>query len=133
MNVDRLNRIPLFEGLDDGALREVALIAGETSAGAEETIVRCGDFAYELAVIDEGEVRVEFEGDEPQRLGPGGLFGELGVLGKSTRTATVVAETDCRLITLSAWDIRRLRSRFPQVVERIEQVAALRQRQPLKG
>lgn len=103
MNQERLKRIALFSDLDEQALRELAMTAKETSVVAGETIVRCGDFPYELAVIDEGVARVELDDSDVLRLGPGELFGELGVLGRNTRTATIVAETDCRLIALSTW------------------------------
>ena len=126
MNEKRLAEIPLFEGLDDEALRTVAKVAQEVSVSEGAELVREGDYSYELTVIDEGEAEV-LHGDEVvAKLGPGDVFGEAGVLTKGMRNATVRAITPMRLITLTGWDLRRLRGRIPQLEERVSQLAAER-------
>ena len=59
-------------------------------------------------------------------LGPGDFFGEMGLLEKEQRNASVVATSRVRLLTLTAWDLRRLGQRMPDVVEKIRGAAAER-------
>ena len=123
MNEQRLKELPLFEGLDEDGLRAVARAAQEVSVSEGATLVREGDYSYELTVIDEGTADVLQDGQVVAQLGPGDVFGEAGVLSKSLRNATVKATTQMRLITLTGWDLRRLRNRVPQLEERISALA----------
>ena len=128
MNEKRLAEIPLFSGLDDEALRTVAKVAQEVSVSEGAELVREGDYSYELTVIDEGEAEVTHgdDGEKVATLGPGDVFGEAGVLSKGMRNATVRASTNMRLITLTGWDLRRLRGRIPELEERVSKLAAER-------
>lgn len=126
MNEKRLAEMPLFEGLDDASLRTVAKVAQEVSVSDGAELVREGDYSYELTVIDEGQADVVHEGQVVATLGPGDVFGEAGVLSKGLRNATVRASTNMRLITLTGWDLRRLRGRMPELEKRISALAAER-------
>jgi CRP/FNR family cyclic AMP-dependent transcriptional regulator len=126
MNEKRLAELPLFQGLDDEALRTVSKVAQEVSVSEGAELVREGDYSYELTIIDEGKASVEHEGEKVAELGPGDVFGEAGVLSKGVRNATVRATTNMRLVTLTGWDLRRLRGRIPELEERISQLAAER-------
>jgi CRP/FNR family cyclic AMP-dependent transcriptional regulator len=124
MNEKRLAEMPLFEGLDQESLRTVAKVAHELSVSEGNELVREGDYSYELTVIDEGQADVLHEGQVVATLGPGDVFGEAGVLTKGLRNATVRASTNMRLITLTGWDLRRLRNRVPELEARISALAA---------
>lgn len=124
MNEKRLAELPLFEGLDNEALRTVSKVAHELSVSEGNELVREGDYSYELTVIDEGQADVLVDGQVVATLGPGDVFGEAGVLSKGLRNATVRASTNMRLITLTGWDLRRLRNRVPELEDRISALAA---------
>ena len=124
MNQKRLADLPLFEGLDDEALRTVAKVAQEVSVSEGAELVREGDYSYELSIIDEGQAEVVHDGQVVATLGPGDVFGESGVLSKGMRNADVRATTPMRLITLTGWDLRRLRGRIPVLEERVSALAA---------
>lgn len=124
MNEKRLADLPLFEGLDDEALRTVAKVAQEVSVSEGAELVREGDYSYELSIIDEGQAEVVHDGEVVATLGPGDVFGESGVLSKGMRNADVRATTPMRLITLTGWDLRRLRNRIPVLEERVSALAA---------
>ena len=126
MNQKRLAEFPLFEGLDDEALRTVSKVAQEVSIQEGAELVREGDYSYELTVIEEGQAEVHHDGQVVATLGPGDVFGEAGVLSKSVRNADVRASTPMRLITLTGWDLRRLRNRMPALHERLNDLAAAR-------
>jgi CRP-like cAMP-binding protein len=126
MNTKRLAELPLFEGLDEDALRTISKAAHELSVQDGADLVREGDYSYELTIIDEGQAEVLHEGQVVATLGPGDVFGEVGVVRKGLRNASVRAATPMRLITLTGWDLRRMRGRMPQLAERLEALAAER-------
>src|SRR3954463_7965859 len=128
MDAKRLAELPLFQGLDDEALATLARTVPEVSVSEDSVLVREGDYSYDLSIIDAGEAVVERGdgGDVIARLGPGDVFGEGGVLHKDLRGATVRARTPMRLITLTNWDLRRLRGSIPELAERLESLSAQR-------
>ena len=123
MNQKRLSELPLFEGLDDDSLRTISKAAHEISVGEGAELVREGDYSYELTIIDEGQAEVKMDGQVVATLGPGDVFGEVGVVKKDLRNASVTATTPMRLITLTGWDLRRLRGRTPELAERLKALA----------
>jgi CRP/FNR family transcriptional regulator, cyclic AMP receptor protein len=110
MDTDRLKTIPLFASLSDKALETVTVFASETSVSAGKRLVHEGDYSYDLIVIETGTADVIKGGEVIGSLGPGDVFGEIGMLSGSKRTADVVATSSMRLITLSKWDLKRISS-----------------------
>ena len=121
MDPDRLKAIPVFAPLDDETLRAVATFATETSVPAGKSLVTEGDYAYEFMAIEEGEADVVRAGEKVATLGPGDFFGEIAVLEKTLRTASVVATTPMRLVTLSHWDLRRVGDAMEQIRATLEE------------
>lgn len=126
MNMRRLAELPLFQGLDEDALRAVAAALVEESVEEGRILVREGDYSQDLTIIDEGTARVEHDGQQLKTLGAGEMYGEMGLLRKEQRNATVRAATDMRLLHLTKFDLNRLRGSAPQVLERIEQIVSER-------
>ena len=86
----------------------------EIEAGAE--VVALDDYGTSIYFIEQGEVDVLTDGGEStQALGPGDTFGEIGLLLTGNRTATVVARTPMRLLSLSDQDFQRIRPRVPEL------------------
>jgi CRP/FNR family transcriptional regulator, cyclic AMP receptor protein len=61
------------------------------------TIMQEGQTATRMYAVLEGQVAVSMGGKMVERVGPGGVVGELALLDQSTRLATAIAETDCTL------------------------------------
>ena len=122
MDATRLKSIGLFEEVGDEELAEIAPFATEVSVEEGRELVREGDFSYEFMAIEEGEAEVTRGGEHVADLGPGDFFGEMGLLEKTLRNATVTAKTPVRLITLTGWDLRRVERSAPQAMERIRTV-----------
>ena len=57
-----------------------------------------GAFMY---VVLEGKVAITIKGGLVGRAGPGGVFGEMALVDQSTRAATAVAETDCKMLAIN--------------------------------
>ncbi len=127
MNAKRLSELPLFEGLEEGDVTSIAKAVQEVSVQEGAMLVREGDFSYDLTIIDEGQAEVVHDGQVIATLGPGDVFGEAGVLSKSVRNADVRASTPMRLVTLTGWDLRRLRTRMPALEQRLSDLAAARE------
>ena len=122
MDASRLKSIPLFEEVGDEELAQIAPFATEVSVEEGRELVREGDFSYEFMAIEEGEAEVTRGGDHVADLGPGDFFGEMGLLERTLRNATVTAKTPVRLVTLTGWDLKRVERSAPEAMERIRSV-----------
>jgi CRP-like cAMP-binding protein len=108
MDPDHLKTIPLFSSMSEKALETLSVFSSETSVSAGKRLVHEGDYSYDLIVIETGTADVIKGGEVVGSLGPGDVFGEIGMLTGSKRTADVVATSSMRLITLSKWDLKRI-------------------------
>ena len=128
MDAQELGQIPLFSELSEEDLEALSTYADEVTVSEGKHLVDEGGYAYDLFVIVEGTAQVIVGGDVVAELGPGDFFGEAGVLEKQQRNATVVAKSRMRLVTLTGWDLRRMRRQLGPVVEKLEQAIEQRSR-----
>jgi CRP-like cAMP-binding protein len=124
----RLKAIPLFEKFSDEELRQIAPFAEETHAEQGSVLVREGDYSYQFVAIENGTAKVTRDGETVAELGPGDFFGEIGLLEKSLRTATVEATSAMDLITLTGWDMARVEKAMPEAIEQLH--LAIEERRP---
>ena len=122
MDASRLKSIPLFEEVGDEELAQIAPFATEVSVEEGRELVREGDFSYEFMAIEEGQAEVTRGGEHVADLGPGDFFGEMGLIERTLRNATVTATTPVRLVTLTGWDLKRVERSAPEAMERIRSV-----------
>ena len=101
MDSSHLKSIPLFADIPDEELAKIATFAQEVTVEAGRELVREGDFSYEFMAIEDGEAEVTRHGEHVANLGPGDFFGEMGLLEKTLRNATVTAKTPMKLVTLT--------------------------------
>jgi CRP-like cAMP-binding protein len=132
MDAQELAKIPLFGDLSEEDLAAVATYADEVTVSEGKHLVDEGGYAYDLWAIIEGTAQVIVGGNVVAELGPGDFFGEAGVLEKQQRNATVVAKTRMRLVTLTGWDLRRMRKQLGPVMDKLEQAIDHR-RQAIPG
>jgi CRP-like cAMP-binding protein len=125
MDPDRLKTIPLFSSLSDKALDTVSVFASETSVSAGKRLVHEGDYSYDLIVIEAGTADVIKGGEVIGSLGPGDVFGEMGMLSGGKRMADVIATSSMSLITLSKWDLKRIST---EVSDQLQSLVEQRQR-----
>jgi CRP/FNR family transcriptional regulator, cyclic AMP receptor protein len=121
LDASRLKQIPLFQDVPDDELAQIATFAQEVTVEQGRELVREGDFSYEFMAIEEGDAEVTRHGEHLADLGPGDFFGEIGLLEKTLRTATVTAKTPMRLVTLTGWDLKRMERHIPEAIERVRQ------------
>lgn len=100
--VELLQRLEIFATASRPVLERLAATAAEVEFASGAEIVREGDGADALYVLGEGEVEVGARGEEGgserflRTMSAPSYFGEIGVLQRSPRTATVRALTPCR-------------------------------------
>jgi CRP-like cAMP-binding protein len=129
LDATRLKSIPIFEEVGDEELAQIAPFAQEVSVEEGKVLVREGDYSYEFMAIEEGTAEVTRGGDHVADLGAGDFFGEMGLLEKALRNATVTAKTPMTLITLTGWDLRRVERTAPQAIERVRDVLEKRRQE----
>ena len=128
MDATRLKSIPVFADLGDAEIEAVAQLASEVSVPAGKELVREGDYSYDLLVIEDGTAKVERDGRRLAELGPGDVVGEMGVLAREQRNATVTATSPMMLVTLDRWDVKKLAKRAPTAVEHFQELVEQRRR-----
>lgn len=104
-----LKKIPLFAGLPDAQLEQIARMAVSRKVVRHTTIVFVGDSTDSLFVIVSGSAKVlnrDAEGNEVilTLLGSGECFGEMGLIDGSPRSADVVANENCELLVIAKAD-----------------------------
>jgi voltage-gated potassium channel len=113
-------RVPLFAGLDASQVADILRLLRAQSVDPGDVIVRRGDPAHSMYFIAAGEVAID-TGSKRVRLGVGHFFGEVAVLRRARRSATVTAATRTSLLVLDAEDLRALMEREPRIAERINE------------
>jgi CRP-like cAMP-binding protein len=113
------SRIAAFSGLADlpaEELDELAAAMREVEVEAGAKVITLDDYGTAIYFIEQGEADVLTDGGEAtQTLGPGDTLGEIALLLTGQRTATVVARTPMRLLSLSGQDFERIRARVPEL------------------
>jgi CRP-like cAMP-binding protein len=126
------SRIAAFSVLADLPAAEVDELAAamrevEVEAGAK--VVTLDDYGTAIYFIEQGEADVFTDGGEAtQTLGPGDTLGEIALLLTEQRTATVVARTPMRLLSLSGQDFERIRSRALELERSLRRIGLERAR-----
>ena len=85
-----------------------------------------GDMMY---VVKEGEVEVVVNGKIIDTVGPGGILGEMALIDKRPRSATAIAKTDCKLVSVNEQRFQRLVQQTPHFALQVMKIMAQRLRQ----
>lgn len=116
MDTSRIAAFLVLADLPPAELDELAAAMREVEVGAGAQVITLDDYGTAVYFIEEGEAEVLTDGDEAtQALGAGDWFGEIALLLTGQRTATVVARTPMRLLSLSGQDFERIRERIPEL------------------
>jgi CRP/FNR family cyclic AMP-dependent transcriptional regulator len=87
---------------DKSSLAVLARALAQTTVRYErnKTVVAEGQGGVLMYVVLEGRLAVSIKGKLVEKIGPGGVFGEMALVDRTTRLATVVCETDCGLLAI---------------------------------
>jgi CRP/FNR family cyclic AMP-dependent transcriptional regulator len=95
-----LRKVPLFEALGPADLHAIAEISEEETFADNDLLAVEGEMGESLHIVLSGEVRVESGGSELARRGSGDVVGEMSLITRSPRIASLVADGDVRAIRI---------------------------------
>jgi len=98
--LNHLAEVPLFSALSKKELGLVAKRAEDVMVEPGAILCSEGSAGHEFFVIVDGTARVSRHGRKVAEIGPGAAFGELALLDRAPRNATVTAETPMELVVL---------------------------------
>ncbi len=120
--VDELRQVPLFSGLSQRQVKQLARGFKEREFRPGTSMVRQGEMSgVGFFVITGGEASVSVDGMEVAKLGPGDHFGELALISEQLRSATVTAEGPLQCLVMAFWDFRRFAKENPDVTWKLLQ------------
>ena len=103
-NETLLAKVPLFQGLSKKELRSVARECEEETFNAGQDIVAAGKAGGRFYLIIDGQAKVVSGNRTKASLGPGDFFGEISIIDKGPRTATVTAVGYVRALSIASWN-----------------------------
>jgi CRP-like cAMP-binding protein len=116
VDTSRIAAFRAFADLPPDELDELAAAMTEVEIEAGAKVITLDDYGTAIYFIEQGKADVlDGRGEATQALGPGDTFGEIGLLLTGQRTATVVARTPMRLLSLSGSGFERIRPRVRDV------------------
>ena len=124
--VEAIRKVPLFSKLSKKALEAIASTADEMDFPAGKALTKEGEPGREFFVLLDGSAEVRKEGKQVASLGPGDFFGEIALVTKVPRTATVTTTSEARALVLTDRDFAALLKRSPEVGQGV--LAALGER-----
>jgi CRP-like cAMP-binding protein len=117
--ITALARTPLFRELSKRELVEVARLADDLEVEAGTVLAREGDFGHEFFVLVDGEVEFSRDGRTLRPEGPTEFFGEIALIERTRRMATVTATTDARLFVLAEREFHTLLDENPRLERKV--------------
>jgi CRP-like cAMP-binding protein len=114
-----LHRVPLFAACGGKEIQRIAGLTTEIHVEAGRVLTLVDEPGAEFFVIMSGTATVWRGEVQLDTLGPGSFFGELSLFDRDVRTATVVADTEMRLLVLSRKEFFSSNFLVPSVMERM--------------
>ena len=108
--IGQLSGVPLGTETKEARVFDKTLLNQMIQGLGEQALVRyekgkiimiAGQAGALMYVVTEGRVAISIRGAVVERVGPGGVFGEMALVDQSPRAANAVAETDCALLTIN--------------------------------
>lgn len=124
-------KVPLFKEASEACLRDLVLLLKPLVFMPGDYIIHKGDLDEEMYFINRGSVQVVSEDEKTvyASLHEGAFFGEMALLLRSPRTATVKAADYCDVYILSKQDFENLLNRYPDFAEKVHEEVERRARE----
>jgi voltage-gated potassium channel len=129
---DQVTRVPIFASLGVVTLSEIVGKLRTRYYPARVTVLRRGDPGDSMFFISNGEVEVRLPTGGTVRLGDGAFFGEMSLLNRQPRAATIATTTPTTLLVLYASDFYEIASHIPALAEAVENEARRRREENLE-
>jgi CRP/FNR family cyclic AMP-dependent transcriptional regulator len=123
---DLIHKVPLFSRCSRTDVKAIAKLADEIDLRKGKEMTREGSPGREFFVLLEGTADVKKNGRKVNTLRPGDFFGEIALVSREPRTATVVATSPVRALVITDRSFRRLLDESPQVKTKVMEAMAER-------
>lgn len=127
-SADLIRGIPIFSELDDASVAQLGTDFIERDFEPGQAIAVEGEGGLNFFVVESGEAEVSIGGAQVGTLGPGASFGEIALVDKSARSATVTATSRMRTFALPVWSFRSFAESRPSVTWKLLELLAERLR-----
>ena len=117
--IDQLARVRLFSACNKKELGLIGKASDELAVPAGKVLCEQGKPGFEFYLILDGEATVKRNNKAVTTLGPGGSFGELALLTRLPRNATVEATSDMRLLVLGQREFSGLLDEVPGMAHKL--------------
>ena len=128
-----LKSIPMFSELDVFTLQQIQKIAVYKKIPSGETVIAEGEEGTSLYVVISGKVGVYKGEKQINEIGAGGLFGEMAIIEKQRRSATIKTLTDTSFLMIEGDDFERLLERNSSISGSVIRTLAGRLRKMLEA
>jgi voltage-gated potassium channel len=129
---EQVARVPLFASLGVVTLSEIVGKLRTRYYPPRITVVRRGDPGDSMFFISSGEVEVRLPNGGSVALGEGAFFGEMALLERQPRSASVATTRPTTLLVLYASDFYEIASHIPKLAEAVENEAKRRAEENLE-
>jgi CRP-like cAMP-binding protein len=113
--IDLIRGVPLFASASKQELAEIASIADEIDLPEGKTLITEGDTGREFFVLIDGTAEVARGGKKVASIGGGDFFGEIALITKTPRNATITTTSPVRALVITDRAFRQLLDRAPQI------------------
>ncbi len=124
--IDQLARVRLFSACSKKELTILSRASDEAALPAGHLICEEGKTGHEFFLILDGEVTVKRKGRKVASLGKGSHFGELALLHRGPRNASVVAETPVTVLVLGQREFSGVLDEIPGLAHKMLTAMAAR-------
>lgn len=119
-----LRSIPIFEGLADRQLDQIARLVDEVDVPAGRVLMRQGEPGREMFIIVSGAFTIDRDGNTIRECRAGEALGELALLSEGPRTATVTAAQPGRLLVAGHREFHALLDVAPEIARHMLETLA---------
>jgi CRP/FNR family cyclic AMP-dependent transcriptional regulator len=127
--LEHLAQVRLFSACNNKELALIGRASDEIRVPAGKVLVQEGTIGYEFYLILEGQAVVKRGGKKVTTLGPGQYFGELSLLDRQPRSATVEAGTDMTVLVLGKREFSGVLDEVPALAHKLLAAMAARLRE----
>lgn len=126
--IEELHAVPLFSGCSKTELRQIARLGTEATVPDGKVLTEQGKPGSEFCLIRSGRAKCLVDGAEVAEFKAGDYFGEMALLDRGPRHATVIADGPVELLVLDAAEFRALLDSSPSITKKLLFAFAARQR-----
>lgn len=117
--LDSLSQVPLFSSMSKRDLQKIAKASDEVAVPSGRVLIEQGTRGREAFVVIDGSATVKRNGRKVATVGPGAHFGELALLDGGTRTATIVADSDMKVLVIGQREFSGVLDEVPGLAHKV--------------